>query len=575
MNARILRAADHLLPDQAMLAIRKAARGMRSGVAAGLAARHIGTALEEISAAFASFDPREGARALQYREIAILAVQLRGHARHDGRFFDALLAAAGSVEARLRPATLQSYVDVSVRTAAIRAFAGYVAGQRPSGGEAETLLAALAAHAPGDRAVLIAYAELLLDRARPAEAEPLLRRALRMNAVCQTTQRLLARIVGDDYDLSDKFCPMPFTHLSTSYKADAFTCCCSAWLPYAVGNVIEARSAEDVWNSGAAQEIRRSIHDGDFRYCSRTLCSYIAARTLPTKTEVEDPVLRGYIEERAVVVGERPDMVQMNHDPSCNLACPSCRTSVITAGPQEQRVYVDAAERVLLPLLRGMEGQAYISGGGEAFASAHYKKILRSLNRSEFPGLFVYLISNGQLLNEKRWAEFPDLPEMIGVLSVSIDAARAGTYEQLRRPGKWSVLMENLEVMARMHANGMIRMFQINFVVQAANFREIPEFIALGTRLGVDQVWLQRLTNYGAYEESVFEEADVTSPQHPDHEELLALLRPYVDHPLIDMAMLLPLLPEVVNVAASNPTLRVRPKPEANGLTPRKGWSTV
>lgn len=567
MSASPTRPIDRVPLTSAALMLKRIARRVRRALATGLTARHLPAALGATRVAFASLEPREGARGPELRRIAALAAGLRSHAIHDGRFLDTLLAAAGRVDARMRPSALQSYADVSVRTLAIRTFAEFVAPRRQPGDSAGTLLAALAAHAPEDRAALLAYAELLLDQGRSVEAEPLVRRAVRMNAVCQTGQRLLARIAGDDYDLSDKFCPMPFTHLSTSYKADAFACCCSAWLPYPVGNVIEAPSADSVWNSEAAQEIRRSVHDGDFRYCSRTLCSYIAARTLPTRSEVEDPMLRSYIERRAVVVEERPDMVQMNHDPSCNLACPSCRTSVITAGPKEQEIYVDAAERVLLPLLRGMEGQTYISGGGEAFASSHYKKILRQLNRREFPGLFVYLISNGQLLTESRWAEFPDLPEMIGMLSISIDAARAATYEQLRRPGKWHVLMRNLEVMARMRAEGAIRVLQINFVVQAENFREIPEFIDLGTRLGVDRIWLQRLTNYGSYAEAIFEDADVTAPQHPDHAELLAILRHYVDHPCVDMAMLLPLLPEIVGVEISNPNLRKRRQLEIAGIT--------
>jgi MoaA/NifB/PqqE/SkfB family radical SAM enzyme len=280
----------------------------------------------------------------------------------------------------------------------------------------------------------------------------------------------------------------------------------------------------------------------------------------PTKAEIVEPGLRDYIDNRSVVLSQAPDMVQLNHDPSCNLACPSCRKAVMTAGPAEQRVYLDAAERVVLPLLKGMNGQTYITGGGEAFASAHYKKILRALNPRDFPGLYVYLISNGQLLNDKRWAEFPDLPEMIGVLSISVDAARAETYEQLRRPGKWHVLMENLDGIARMRAEDRIRRFQINFVVQAANFREIPDFIALGMRLGVDDIWLQRLTNYGSYTEAAFEQLDVTSPLHPDHEELLALLRPWVNHPLVNLDMLLPLLPEVLEGDAVNPRLLVRPR---------------
>jgi wyosine [tRNA(Phe)-imidazoG37] synthetase (radical SAM superfamily) len=219
-----------------------------------------------------------------------------------------------------------------------------------------------------------------------------------------------------------------------------------------------------------------------------------------------------------------------------------------------------------------MSGMTYISGGGEAFGSAHYRKILSSLNRDDFPGLFIFLITNAQLLTAKRWAEFPRLPEMIGNLSVSIDAARGETYERLRRPGKWHVLMQNLEVMAKMRAAGTIRRFQINFVVQADNFRELPEFLALGDRLGVDSFWLQRLTNYGAFTETEFAKADVTSPLHPDHAELLTILRqPFMNDPRVDMAMLMPILPEIVRSDIANRWLLVRPRPEMMGLESTRG----
>ena len=71
---------------------------------------------------------------------------------------------------------------------------------------------------------------------------------------------------GMNFDLSDKFCHMPFTQLATGYKGDAFVCCCPAWVPFPVGNVFTAPSAEAVWNSEAAVEIRRSgrsSHPGD------------------------------------------------------------------------------------------------------------------------------------------------------------------------------------------------------------------------------------------------------------------------------------------------------------------------
>jgi hypothetical protein len=552
-------AAVRFLPAAARLRVGRLVRRVRYEVASTIAATRGRAARPVMSSAFAAFEPRTGLRADALRGVILEAVQLR-----TSFTYASLLAVSESADRAFRPA-MQSYVDVSVRVAAIAALAHYVAPD--FGRDATAVTAGLLAHAPDDRAALLAHATLLLDRNRADEATPLIRRALRMQAVCPTAQQLLARAVPDtDYDLSDRFCPMPFTHLSTSHKGDAFACCCSAWAPYPVGNVIDAPSATEVWNSADAQEIRRSVHDGDFAYCSRTLCSFIAARTLPSKAEITDPILRRYIDERTVVVPEPPAMMQLNHDPSCNLACRSCRTDIITAGPDEQRVYVDAAERVLLPMLRGMDGMTYISGGGEAFASAHYRKILASLNRAEFPGLSVFLITNGQLLNAKRWAEFPSLPAMIGNLSVSIDAARAETYERLRRPGKWNVLMENLELMSRMRAAGQFPRLQLNFVVQADNFRELPEFLALGNRLGADSFWLQRLTNYGSFTDPVFEQADVTSPQHPDHAELLAILRqPFLNDPRVDMAMLMPILPEIVQADVPNPWLLSRERPE----TPR------
>jgi sulfatase maturation enzyme AslB (radical SAM superfamily) len=500
------------------------------------------------------------------------------------RFVDALLQACQRVDSgdvRHRSARLRSYVDVSVQAKALRAFADYLSPRKAFAGDPANVTALLLEEFPDSRPALVAHAELLLERQHLDEAIAVIQRALRIQAVCPSAQQLLSRAYaaqreqgqrggdmdGTNYDLSDKFCPMPFTNLATGYKGDAFACCCPAWVPFAVGNVLEAPSADAVWNSDVAAEIRRSVHDGDFSYCSRTLCSYIAAQKLPLKAEISDPLLRRYIDERSVVLKEVPQMVQLNHDATCNLACPSCRTEIIIAKAEEQDVYAESARRVILPLLRKVNGRSYISGGGEAFASKHYRSILAALNRTEYPNLYLYLITNGQLTTAERWRQFPNLLEMIDILSVSIDAARAETYERLRRPGKWPILMKNLELMAEMRRSGSIRCFQINFVVQEENYREIPEFIELGTRLGVDSIWLQRVTNYGAYVEGAFAKADITSPLHPRHAELLDILRsPVMKHPALLMDMLMPLLPEVVASDLRLPHLHSASSRSANEL---------
>ncbi|HXA18680.1 MAG TPA: radical SAM protein [Thermoanaerobaculia bacterium] len=461
-----------------------------------------------------------------------------------------------SGQIRLAGSELRSYEDISIQVATLRRLIDYLSAEaaRPD------LAARLVEQFPDSRPALLVRAEQLLEQSLLDEAIAFIERALRIQAVCPTAQHLLGRALearrqmtgeivldGMNYDLIDKFCHMPFTELATGYKGDAFVCCCPAWVPFPVGNVLTAPSAEAVWNSEAAVEIRRSVLDGDFRYCSRTLCSYIAAQKLPRKDDITDPTLRSYIDQRKTVLDDVPRMVQLNHDPTCNLACPSCRIEIIAAKAEEQDTYAQAAERVILPLLKRVSGQSYISGGGEAFASKHYRAILASLNRTDYPGLNLHLITNGLLITPQRWSEYPHLPEMLDVLSVSIDAARPDTYERLRRPGKWPVLMSNLEVMAEMRRARTIRYFQINFVVQEDNYREILDFVALGKRLGVDNIWFQRLTNYGAFDEGTFTRADVTSPHHPGHAALLDILRdPLLHQPGIDIEMLMPLLPEVV-----------------------------
>jgi hypothetical protein len=106
------------------------------------------------------------------------------------------------------------------------------------------LAALLVEQVPDSRPALLVRAELFMEQSSLDEAIALIERALRIQAVCPTAQHLLGRAVqarreisgggeldGMNFDLSDKFCHMPFTHLSTGYKGDAFVCCCPAWVP--------------------------------------------------------------------------------------------------------------------------------------------------------------------------------------------------------------------------------------------------------------------------------------------------------------------------------------------------------
>lgn len=458
---------------------------------------------------------------------------------------------------------LRSYVDVSVQVLALRVLVDHIADVSRDSMPLTPIeiTELLLEHRPSSRPALLVHAAVLIDAGDAAGAIEASKRALRVQAVCTTAQEMLIRAyrlaraqgatdpeleVLDD-DVSDRFCHMPFTHMSTGFRGSTFACSCPAWVPFSIGDISDAKSPDDLWNSPIAIEIRRSILDGDFRYCSRTQCSFLRGRKLPRKSEVETPQLRHYIDNRITRLDALPRMLELNHDPTCNLACPSCRTEIISENADATDVYAGATERVILPMLRKMEGQTYITGGGEAFASKHFRSILRALNRDEFPGLGVFLITNGLLLTPHRWSEFPKLPEMLDIVAISVDAARGETYEVVRRPGKWTTLTRNLERMATMRRNGEIKRLGLNFVVQKANFREMLDFVALADAHGADQIWFQRAVNYGAWDEATFADLDVSSPSHPDHAELLQILRnPVFKRETMNAHMLLWLLPEFV-----------------------------
>jgi len=108
-------------------------------------------------------------------------------------------------------------------------------------------------------------------------------------------------------------------------KGDVYLCCPS-WLDKVVGN-IQLQTVEEVWNGRPAQELRRSILDGSFRYCDGGRCPFLQTLSGPvTRVDaVTDPDLREAIDKQMLELPYGPKEVNCSYDRSCNLSCPSCR----------------------------------------------------------------------------------------------------------------------------------------------------------------------------------------------------------------------------------------------------------
>jgi hypothetical protein len=474
--------------------------------------------------------------------------------------------------------TIRAYCDITASLAVLDLLVREIAGECSDhgvDGEIDVALR-LAAAAGSWREPLVAAGRRMLSAGRYDAAAGCARRALDVVTACPVSQRLLMdalrerRAAGDPMDpvaqsgladLRGRFCPRPFevlvsgqstrwneaTNLTEQVMGATYLCDCAAWLPFVAGNVVEAGSPDAVWNSSQAQEIRRSVLDGDYSYCSRTLCPSIVNDELPRSEEVSAPRLRRIIERRETVLEDGPRLIALGHDSSCNLACPSCRVGIVMADSGQNERLDRARDRVILPLLRDRQVGLHLTAWGDPFASRHYRSILQALRDVKFDGVKLYLLTNGLGLTPQMWTAMPHLVEKIVELRVSVDAATRETYEDVRRPGQWDVIRANLDVMGEMSRTGAFRRnrfaggmpsassdldldakdpasFVLGFVVQSANFREMPAFVQLAEDVGADGVVFQKYYSFGHEGAAAFSAKDVASPAHPEHQQLQAIL---------------------------------------------------
>lgn len=477
-------------------------------------------------------------------------------------------------EITAKGAKLRAYCDITATLIVFDALLREIAAELAL--DEIDVAARIAAAAGSGREALVAAGRRMLDAGRHEDAAALARRALDIMSACPLSQKLLmdalrarrgagATLTAPEEnglaDLRGRFCPRPFevivsgqglrwnetTGANEQVMGSTYACDCAAWVPFVTGNMLEGESADAVWNSPGMQEVRRSVLDGDYSYCSRTLCPAITNGVLPRTEEVTAPRLRRIIDHRETVVADGPRLIALGHDSSCNLACPTCRTDLVMANKAQSELLDRGRDRVILPMLRNRRIGVHLTSWGDPFASRHYRSILEALHAPDFDGVALFLLTNGLGLTPHTWKTMPHLAEKIVELRVSVDAASKATYENVRRPGRWEVIRENLGVMGELSRAGTFLRnrfaggahavstdlhldleqpysFVLAFVVQSANFREMPAFVRLGEELGADVVF-QKYYSFGHEPAAIFASKDVTSPEHPEHDEFQAVLR--------------------------------------------------
>ena len=343
-------------------------------------------------------------------------------------------------------------------------------------------------------------------------------------------------------DLSDRFCPIPFDDVELDCQGSAWTCCPSQ-LPVPIGNFFTT-PWEEIWPSEKARELRRSILQGDFSYCSRTHCTRILSGSLPRRQDLAgtryEPLLNDPAREPLP-----PVKAIFGQDASCNLVCPQCRTEPYRLPPEQAARLDQAMVHVVEPILEHaarVPFTVFMAGHGDPFASEHYLGILRRLDPDRHSQLELRLLTNG-LLFKQSWHRLPNIHPLMphGCVKVSLDGASPDVY-RLTRGASWDKLMENLEFLADLRRLGRVGSIGVNMTVQACNFHDMGRLAELADRLGFDTLEFNALRNEGTYTLEDFQSRAVFEPAHPEHGDFLEAFRsPVLRSRIITFGTLTPL----------------------------------
>lgn len=159
--------------------------------------------------------------------------------------------------------------------------------------------------------------------------------------------------------------------------------------------------------------------------------------------EVTDPEMRAVIDGNLTVLPNGPRIINAGWDDSCNLSCPSCRTTRI----------IQSNFTEILNIQNKVEAEfadahtLYITGSGDPFGSPGFNRWLRTFDASKWPKLKrIHLHTNAQLWSPRMWDRIADGARvLIRSAEISIDAATPETYALNRRGGCFHRLLQNLE----------------------------------------------------------------------------------------------------------------------------------
>lgn len=290
-----------------------------------------------------------------------------------------------------------------------------------------------------------------------------------------------------------------------------------AWANYRLGNLTE-NSIEELWNGEKAEEFRKSMLDGSYRYCDDKKCPYRANHTLSSMmVDYEIP--------------QYPRQCNLSYEEACNYVCRFCRTEKYFPRKEESK-NIEIIEREIQKFINQLDVLS-ANGVGELFCSPSIMNVLR--NVSNVKKTKIWLESNGSLFNKRNWDKISNIGEHQLDVYITVHSFNEKTYQFLSGTTLTvDHIIDNLLFIKELRKKEVINYFEIATVVCERNFREMPDYIKRCLEFEPDKIRLRFFEPYGVRNKSDEWFYDIRNPYHPYYEEFKEIMEhPILKHPKV------------------------------------------
>ncbi len=189
---------------------------------------------------------------------------------------------------------------------------------------------------------------------------------------------------------------------------------------------------------------------------------------------------------KAVVMKSLPSKVEIEISGKCNMRCRHCLRSYSHYPRPEEFMPLDDFEAILKQLPYTVT--LTLTGAGEPLLHPDFLEIVHRA-RQLLPHLNIVVYTNFTLI-EKAVTAHELVRSGVSQIHVSLDAASADVYRQVRGADAWDHILEGIKKLlaARNQLGARRPLVGTDFTMMRDNFHQAPMYVQLAHKLGVDYI---------------------------------------------------------------------------------------